>query len=119
MSIDDVLDPATVADLRRAQEHFANPTFISQLVDLFRENAPRRMDQIRGAISARDAATLERVAHALKTNCAMLGARQMADACARLEAAGGRSDFEEAGRVLAEAELEFPPVLEAVAALTP
>lgn len=118
MSIDNVLDPATVADLRRAQEQFANPAFISQLVDLFRENAPRRMDQIREAIAAGDAATLERVAHALKTNCAMLGARLMADACARLEAAGWRSDFEEARRVFAEAELQFPHVLEAVAALT-
>jgi HPt (histidine-containing phosphotransfer) domain-containing protein len=115
----DVLDKAVIAELRRAQEQFGNPGFISQLVGLFRENAPQRMDQIRAAVAAGDGAALERVAHTLKTNCALLGASGMADLCARLEDAGARADFGAAARALAEAEVLFPAVLEAVVELAP
>ena len=114
MTSDEVLDPETVAELRRAQQHYDNPTFIRQLVELFRENAPARMAQLREAVAGRDGLTLERVAHTLKSNCGMLGATRLARACARLEEAGGRATFGEAERVLAEAEREFPRVLEAV-----
>ena len=117
MTSDEVLDPERVAELRRAQQHYDNPTFIRQLVDLFRENAPARMVQLREAVAGRDAMTLERAAHTLKGNCGMLGAMRMADACARLEEAGGRSAFGDAERVLEEAEREFPRVLEAVGKL--
>ena len=117
MTSDEVLNPETVAELRRAQQHYDNPTFIRQLVELFRENAPARMAQLREAVAGRDAFTLERVAHALKSNCGMLGATRLAHACACLEEAGGRAAFGEAERVLAEAEAEFPRVLEAVQAL--
>jgi len=111
---DGVLDPERVAELRRAQQHYDNPAFIRQLVELFRENAPARMAQLRQAVAGRDAMTLERAAHTLKSNCSMLGAMKMADACARLEEAGGRSAFDDAERVVEEAEREFPRVLEAV-----
>jgi len=114
---DEVLDPGTVAELRRAQQHYDNPTFIRQLVELFREHAPARMAQLREAVAGRDALTLERVAHTLKSNCSMLGAIRLAHACARLEEAGGRAAFGEAAEVLADAEREFPRVLEAVAGL--
>ena len=117
MTSDEVLDPGIVAELRRAEQHYDNPTFIRQLVDLVRQNAPARMVQLREAVAGRDAMTLERAAHTLKSNCSMLGAMKMADACARLEEAGGRSAFDEARRVLEEAEAEFPRVLEAVAEL--
>jgi len=33
---DEVLDPGTVAALRRAQEHYGSPTFVNQLAGLFR-----------------------------------------------------------------------------------
>ena len=114
MTSDGVLDPERVAELRRAQQHYDNPTFIRQLVELFRENAPARMAQLRQAVAGRDAMTLERAAHTLKSNCSMLGAMKMADACARLEEAGGRLAFDDAERVVEEAEREFPRVLEAV-----
>jgi HPt (histidine-containing phosphotransfer) domain-containing protein len=115
---DEVLDPAAIAELRRAQEHFGNPAFINRLVGLFTQNAPEKMDRIREAVAARDRLALERVAHTLKSNCAFLGAAGMAGVCARLEDAGTRGDFEDAACALAEAEALFPAVLQAVAALT-
>ena len=114
MTSDEVLNPETVAELRRAQQRYDNPTLIRQLAELFRENAPARMAQLREAVAGRDALTLERVAHTLRGNCGLLGAMKMADACARLEEAGGRLAFDDAERVVEEAEREFSRVLEAV-----
>jgi len=114
VSTSDVLDPAAVAELRRVQEQFGNPEFIGELVGLFRKNAPRRMSEIRAALAARDGASLQRAAHTLKTNCAFVGAKGMAEACARIEDAAGRGDFDAAAPALTEAELLFPEVLAAV-----
>lgn len=117
MSDGEVLDPAAIAELRRAQEQFGNPGFIGQLAGLFLQNAPRRMDELRGAAAARDAAALEGAAHALKTSCAMFGALRLAACCARLEDAAGRSDFSGVNALLDQAEAVWPAVQDAVAAL--
>jgi HPt (histidine-containing phosphotransfer) domain-containing protein len=117
VSADDVLDPATVAGLRRAQQHYGSPMFIRRLADLFLENTPAKMDRIREAIAERDAASLERVSHTLKTNCAVLGAVRMAGACERLEAAAGRAAFDEADAAFRVADALLPEVLAAVSAL--
>ncbi len=118
MSSDDVLDPGAIAELRRAQDQLGSPAFINQLVGIFRQNAPRRMDEMREALAAGDAAALERAAHTLRTSCATFGAARMAACCASLEAAAARADLQAAAALFAEAEHEFPGVLEAVTALS-
>ena len=117
MPNDEVLDPAVVADLRRAQEAYGNPGFIPQLVALFQANAPGKLDRIREAIAAGDAAAIERIAHTLRTNCGMLGAARMADACARMEEAARRADPAAAEAAFREAEAQLPGVLEALSRL--
>lgn len=117
MSTDEVLDREAVAELRKAAAHLGSPTLVGDLVALYGRNAPRRLDEIRAAVAAGDAPSLERAAHTLKSNCAVFGARSMSACCARLEDAAGRADFGETGPLLAELEREFARVLEAVAAL--
>lgn len=117
ISQSDVLDPATVAELRKAQIEYGNPEFIRQLVEIYRANAPKRIEQIRTSIAARDARTLTLVAHTLKSNCAMLGAVAMAQWCARLESCGENSTFDAADAFLAEVDTEFVRVLSALAHL--
>jgi histidine phosphotransfer protein HptB len=117
VSEEEILDPAAVAELRRAQEAWGNPAFVRQLVELFQQNTPEKMERLRAALAGGDAAALERVAHTLKTNCAVLGAGRMAGACARLEAAAGRADFVAAAAALEDAETQLPGVLAAVSAL--
>jgi HPt (histidine-containing phosphotransfer) domain-containing protein len=114
---DDVLDAAVISELRRAQEVCDNPTFIRQLVGLFQANTPGKMDRIRGALAAGDAGAIEQTAHTLKTNCAMLGATRMADACARMESAAACADLASAARAMADAEDQFPQVLAALSSL--
>ena len=115
--MDDVLDPAVVAELRRAQDAFANPEFIRQLVGLFVAGTPGKLDQVRRALAGGDAAAIREVAHALKSNCGMLGARQMADACARMEEAASRADLAASAEAFREADQQLPLVLEALSKL--
>jgi HPt (histidine-containing phosphotransfer) domain-containing protein len=117
VSVENVLDPAVVAELRRAQEAFGNPGFIRQLAGLFLAATPGKMDRIREAVTAGDAAAIREVAHALTTNCGMLGATRMADACALMENAAARADLAAAAVAFREADQQLPAVLKALSTL--
>jgi HPt (histidine-containing phosphotransfer) domain-containing protein len=118
VSTEQVLDPAVVAELRRTQDAFGNPVFIRQLAQLFRTSAPGKMDRIREAFAAGNAADIGQIAHALRSSCGMLGAVQMAGACAMMEEAAARADLTAAGLAFEEADRQLPAVLEALSKLT-
>lgn len=115
----DTLDADTVEELRRLDADSPGASFLAQLIQLFRENAPGRLARIRAAIADRDAETLEHVAHTLKSNCSMLGALRMADYCHDLEEMGGQRNFESAAALLPAADDEFERVVKAVDTLLP
>ena len=117
MSTDDVLDAAAVADLRRTQDALGNPTVIRELVELFRSRTPGKLNQVREALIARDAASVEQVAHALRSNCAMLGASRMAAAAGRMEEGAARGDLAAAAAAFEDADERLPGVLEALSQL--
>ena len=117
MPSDEVLDPAVVAALRRAQDAFGNPGFISQLAALFLANTPGKMDRLREAFTAGDAAAIREEAHALKSNCGMLGATRMADACALMEDAAARADLAAAALAFEDASQQLPNVLKSLSTL--
>jgi HPt (histidine-containing phosphotransfer) domain-containing protein len=117
MAADGVLDPDVVAGLRAAQEEFENPAFISDLVGLFLARTPEKLDRVRKALAAGDAATVGEVAHSLRSNCGMLGAMEMAAACDRLEVAAALPDLPSAAAAFADVESRLPAVLAALAEL--
>jgi HPt (histidine-containing phosphotransfer) domain-containing protein len=117
VAADDVLDRAVVAGLRAAQEDFANPTLIRDLVGLFLARTPGKLDRARLALAAGDAAAVREVAHSLRSNCGMLGAVEMAAACGRLEDAAARADLQSAAAAFADVESQLPAVLSALSAL--
>ncbi|MEI6669508.1 MAG: Hpt domain-containing protein [Acidobacteriota bacterium] len=109
-----VLDPDTIAELRRTKAEYRNPLLIRQLVTIYRTNAPKRVEQLRHAVANADVKELALVAHTLKTNCAMLGALKMAALCATLEESADNGVVDDAARVLAQVEDEFARVLAAL-----
>ena len=117
MSTDEVLDPAVVADLRRAQDAFGNPAFIRELAGLFLSNTPGKMDRIRQALAAGDAEAVGQAAHALRSSCGMLGAAQLADAFTRMEEAAAGGDLAAAAAAFQDAERDVPAVLAALSQL--
>lgn len=92
-------------------------TLIPELVDLFVSETPKRLGALRAAFGRASAQELTQEAHALKSGCAQLGARRMAEICQRLEVQGRIGSLEGAGPLLDELDGEFPAVVEALRAL--
>ncbi len=61
-------------DLRRALAWSGGKALLLELVGLFLEDAPRRLEELRAAVRAGDAPRAERVAHSIKGAAANLGA---------------------------------------------
>ena len=61
---------------------------LAELVDIFRQESPRLLSEIRQAMAARDMKGLERTAHTLRGSVGSFGARAAAQAAHLLEVAG-------------------------------
>jgi PAS domain S-box-containing protein len=81
------LDRTALDDLRGLAAD-GSGRVLDEVVRLFLSRVPQRLASMTEAARAGDAATLENLAHALKTSCANVGARRMSALCERLEEAG-------------------------------
>ena len=77
-----------------------------EMAGLFLTDAPRLMDEIRGAIHRQDARGVERAAHSLKGSLGYLNAHQAASEALRLETFGAEGDLSKAAEVLQTLEAE-------------
>ncbi|HEV2861028.1 MAG TPA: Hpt domain-containing protein [Pyrinomonadaceae bacterium] len=75
------------------------PDLIVELIDLYAEDSPRRLDAIRGALAAGDLEALRRAAHGLKGSSASLGARRVEMLCEKLERLSG-GEWRQEGEIL-------------------
>jgi HPt (histidine-containing phosphotransfer) domain-containing protein len=78
------IDRATFDELKDT----AGDDFVAELVDTFLEEAPRLLDDLRGAYAKRDAEVFRRTAHSLKSNGNTFGARTFAAMAKDLELGG-------------------------------
>ncbi len=83
------------------------PDILAELVGLFLEDAPPRLEALRAALDEGDARRVKEAAHALKGSSSNMGASRMAEICARLEEAGTLGDLIEAPDLLKRLETEF------------
>jgi PAS domain S-box-containing protein len=81
------LDLATLESLREL-EAADRPDLLSELVDVFLEDAHEQMSLLRIAIASSDTSAIERAAHRLRGGSANLGASALAARCAELEHLG-------------------------------
>jgi CheY-like chemotaxis protein/HPt (histidine-containing phosphotransfer) domain-containing protein len=80
---------------------------LAEVIRLFLQDAPYRMDEIRSAIREGDHKRLETAAHSVKLAAGCLGGEPTAAAAKRLEALGKRGNLSEAIEGLAELEREL------------
>ncbi len=98
-----------------------DPQLLRDLVDLFLEECPRLVDEIRVALDRKDAKTLQRGAHSLKGSTANLAAKMTSEAAFKLERLAQAGDLGDAESVLQELErqlVRLKPALIAVRAET-
>lgn len=103
---EEAVDLAALLSLEGAQVE-GEPDLIVELIDLYAEDAPRRLSAIRGASAAGDLAALQRAAHGLKGSSASLGARRVELLCEKLERLSGREFLQEGEMLLACLGREF------------
>lgn len=75
-----ILDMQQVTELRDVLEDE-----FGEVIESYLRDAERKVASVWAAADARDTEQLREVAHSLKGSCRNVGARQLADACQRLE----------------------------------
>ncbi len=89
---------------------------LSELAQMFFDDASSSLAVLRGAVEGSDARSVERVAHSLKGSSASMGARRMAEICSELQEAGVSGDLSHAPELLERLEEEFGSVRPALEA---
>ena len=79
-----VVDRGVVDELIEATG--GDPSFLGELIEAFRTDAPTQLAAMREAVAARSADDLVRPVHTLKSSSASLGALGLAERCRSLEA---------------------------------
>jgi HPt (histidine-containing phosphotransfer) domain-containing protein len=104
------LDPAA---LERLSE-WGGEKLVGQMIKLFLDNSPARMDQIRAGVASGDPAESEKGSHSLKSSAANVGAQQVRDLSTKMEAAAVAGDAEAVSQILPGLEEAYS---QAIAAL--
>jgi len=114
-STDKIGDVIEVADLLERVD--GDRDLLLELARMFREDAPTLLANVRQAASARDAAALERAAHALKGSCSNFGAAAARDAAFALEQRGRSHHLERIDEHVEVVEYEIERLCDALLAL--
>jgi hypothetical protein len=105
------VDPSMMETLRAID---GDGALLVELIDTFRRIAPLRIAALSKASAKGSAASLERTAHSFLGSCANLGARFMAEVCARLEQMGRAGSTTGARELIQTLEQEYGAVQEAL-----
>ena len=97
--------PRTVSELD--SPFLPGPRFNVQIAQAFLGQAPGDLAQIKEALAARDAHTLARTAHRLKSSCAVVGSPDAESLCRALETQGRANDLEGAASLVASLDREM------------
>ncbi len=98
-----IIDPAALKRL----EGWGGVNLSREIVRLFLENGPTRVDQIRGAMDGEDLVVPERGAHSLKSSAANVGAQLLQEIASELEAAASGGDLQRVRDLIPNLEQAF------------
>ena len=104
----------TVLDGLRELERAGAPGLVKKVTDLFLQDTPGQLADLRDSLQKGDSVRLVRVAHTLKGSAANLGAREMVRICAELQVLGEAENISIAPSLVADLESQFGPVRDAL-----
>lgn len=103
MSAPPPLDPSAIERLRR----LGGDDLVRRMIELFLEDAPKRIVAARRAVETDDMDGARRAAHSLKSAAGILGARELQTAAERVEEWAGGCDAAEVHGLPGELEALF------------
>lgn len=87
-----------------------DPGLFLELIDMFLQDAPQRMDEIHRGLAERDMRLLERAAHTLKSASANVGAMSLSSVCRRMEESVRRHEDARVPALVEETKQLWPRV---------
>jgi len=87
---------------------------LSEVIDLFFETTPNKMEVIRQALADQNPQGVERAAHFIKGSCSNVGALPMQTLCHSLQEQGASGDLKGAGDTFKDLEREYIAVCAAL-----
>tara|TARA_B100002003_G_scaffold206716_1_gene200661 strand:+ start:123 stop:485 length:363 start_codon:yes stop_codon:yes gene_type:complete len=87
------------------------PKLVNEMIRLFLQNGPSRMDQIRSVVESDDLDQPERGAHSLKSSAANIGAEHVRQIADEIEIAASNAEAERVRELLPGLEEAFGEVI--------
>ena len=109
-----VLDPAVIDGLRQLNIP-GEPDVLTEVMKMFLQEVPPRIERLRNAFAAGDIQEVHRIAHSLKGSAGNIGARAMFDVCKQLDES---VDLESARALVDALGVEFDRVEAEIRRLT-
>lgn len=103
------LDPLRWEELRQLAGDAA-PVFLAELISCYLEETAQLLQSLQTAVTQADMMTLRRVAHAIKSSSASLGASTLAQLCRKIEQLSTIDACAVAAPYVAQAKAEFQRV---------
>ena len=100
---DSLIDP----EAWETMKSMTGPEFLGELIDVYLNDSPQLIEQIRSGLAAVEIDTVRRAAHSLKSNSASLGANRLASTARELEMIAKGGTLDGAGLKLLAIETEF------------
>jgi PAS domain S-box-containing protein len=110
--VESATTPSTLAASHplRVLEAHAGPRALAEVIDVFLQTIPRRLDDLRQAHARVDVDSIRALAHSLKGASAQIGARGMADLCVQIEAVVRGGEVTALGDLLGALEADYAVV---------
>ena len=109
MSNTAVLDPVVIDSLRQLTPP-GEPDVLDEVLRMFLDEVPRRIDRLRAAWSAGDVTEVHRAAHSLKGSAGNIGAHALYAVCKQLDERGKAGDLAGTEHLVAALAEEFGKV---------
>jgi two-component system, sensor histidine kinase and response regulator len=103
MTDSEVIDPQAQARL----QEWGGAKLLTQMIKLFLENAPTRLDQVRKGLAESNVKDAERGVHSLKSSAANVGAMRVSRLAAQMEDHAARGDLASVAGQMPTLESEF------------
>lgn len=109
MSEEPIIDPEAIENLRALDDEGGGDTFLREVIEIFKEDTPLRIQEMRDSLRTGDQVCFTRAAHSIKGSSSNVGANRLRSLAQDLEARsresleGLASDVEEMDRVFREA----------------
>jgi HPt (histidine-containing phosphotransfer) domain-containing protein len=101
-----IIDPEAIASLRQLNPDDGGE-FLREILGIYIEDTPKRLEELRKTLAAGDAAGLARAAHTIKGSSSNVGAAALRAAAERLEHLVRGEGLGGAAPLVAECEAQF------------